>query len=375
MPTLEWSPSYSPALMLSAAGALLLVLLAARVLARSPTARSWSLLLVRGSVLAVLLGLLLNPVRVTQNRLPPQAPEVVYLVDCSRSMALDKPSSRLEQVKHILAQTKRALPADVPTSVKLYRFGQDLRALRTTEELDANDDATRLRDSLERLLPQFETLPKSVVLFSDGRTTEPGNDGEVAAAYRRLKVPIHVFPVGDPNAAGDIAIQDVIAPRDASPGSRVPIRVVTRSHGFAGRRAEVRIRSLKDPQRPALASVPVTLKEGQQQHELVLTHDPAAGQLVVEVPPLDGEATEENNRVPFSIGARKGKIRVIYMEGTVSPAGEYRFIRDALQEDPNIECVCLEVNDQNAAQPILFRVDDPSRGFPNTRAELFTYDV
>ena len=82
--------------MLSAAGALLLVLLAARLLARSPTARSWSLLLVRGSVLAVLLGLLLNPVRVTQNRLPPQAPEVVYLVDCSRSMALDKPSSRLE---------------------------------------------------------------------------------------------------------------------------------------------------------------------------------------------------------------------------------------------------------------------------------------
>jgi hypothetical protein len=79
--------------------------------------------------------------------------------------------------------------------------------------------------------------------------------------------------------------------------------------------------------------------------------------------------------VPFRIGARKGKIRVIYMEGTVSPPGEYRFIQDALQEDPNIECVCLEVNNQLADKPILFRVNDPSRGFPSTREELFTYDV
>ena len=161
-----------------------------------------------------------------------------------------------------------------------------------------------MKDSLERLLSRFETLPGSVVLFSDGRATEPDALAEVAAAYHRLKVPVHVFPVGDPGASGDVAIQDVIVPRDAAPGSQVPVRVITRSHGFADHRALVRIRSLSDPKRPPLATVPIMLKEGQQEHELVMTQDPAAGQLVVEVPPLEGEATEENNRVPFQISAR-----------------------------------------------------------------------
>ena len=91
--------------------------------------------------------------------------------------------------------------------------------------------------------------------------------------------------------------------------------------------------------------------------------------------PLAGEATQENNRVPFQITSRQDKIRVIYMEGTVSPPEEYRFIQDALQEDPNIECVSMLVNEQLAAQPVLYRVHDPSRGFPTARAELFTYDV
>ena len=41
----------------------------------------------------------------------------------------------------------------------------------------------------------------------------------------------------------------------------------------------------------------------------------------------------------FQIGARKPKIRVIYMEGSITDGAgtpaEYRWIRDALIEDPN----------------------------------------
>jgi uncharacterized membrane protein len=44
-------------------------------------------------------------------------------------------------------------------------------------------------------------------------------------------------------------------------------------------------------------------------------------------------------------------------------------------EDPNIECVAMEVNAQYAARQILYRVDDRNRGYPATREELFTYDV
>src|SRR5262249_44635393 len=146
-----------------------------------------------------------------------------------------------------------------------------------------------------------------------------------------------------------------------------------RSRGYAGRRAEVRIRSLSEPNRKPLATLPITLADGQQSCELLIDHDASAGQLVAEVPPPEGDARPENNRVAFRVGARKSKVRVIYMEGTLS--NEYHWVRDALVEDPDIECVAMEVNNQYAARPVLYRVNDRNRGYPTTREELFGYDV
>ena len=94
---------------------------------------------------------------------------------------------------------------------------------------------------------------------------------------------------------------------------------------------------------------------------------------MVEVPPLEGEAILENNQVPFEVASRKKKIRVIYMEGSTN--NESHYVRDALVEDPNIECLVMEVDDQYLARPRLFRVNDRGRGYPTTREELFGYDV
>ena len=371
MTSLEWSPPYSAWTYVAAAVALAALLLLARRWARSPAARGWALLLLRGGVLALVLLILLNLVRVTETRLPPRVPEVVYLVDCSRSMALDRPQSRLDQVKQAIAQSRGRLPPDAPR-VSLYRFGDQLAAASGPDDLQPTEDATRLLDALDRLPSHFtDGPPAAVVVFSDGRATETAGFDEVAAGYRRLGVPVHVFPVGD-RVAGDVAVQDVIAPRDAPANARLPVRVVVRSRGYQGRRAEVRIRSLSDPARKPLASLPITLADGTQDCELLLEPG-STGQLVAEVPPLEREAILENNRVPFQVGARRQKVRVIYMEGT--GGAEYHWLRDALVEDPNFECVAMEVNNQYAAQPVLYRVDDPGKGYPVTREELFTYDV
>ncbi|HMC90077.1 MAG TPA: hypothetical protein VKI17_11045, partial [Gemmataceae bacterium] len=93
MTTYEWSPPYLTVVYVGVGVALLILLALARRFAKSQTARSWPLLLVRVAVLAVLVLLLLNPVRVREDRLPPRVPAVAYVVDCSRSMALDSPLS------------------------------------------------------------------------------------------------------------------------------------------------------------------------------------------------------------------------------------------------------------------------------------------
>lgn len=77
--------------------------------------------------------------------------------------------------------------------------------------------------------------------------------------------------------------------------------------------------------------------------------------------------------VPFQIGPRDPKLRIIYMEG--SPLPEYRYIHEALEEDPNITCVAMTSDNMHAAHPRLYRIADPKRGFPTTKKELLSYDV
>jgi uncharacterized membrane protein len=374
MTTYQWLPPYGPALYLGlvVVGALLLWL--ARRWATSPPARSWALLVLRGLVLGLLVLILHNPTWVTETRLPPRPPEMVFLVDCSQSMALDRPLSRLEQVKRSLGQVPVADSASAPIRVSRYRFGRQLLAAPTAGDLRPEEEATLLAETLQRLPARFGSdRPVGVVLFSDGRSTEPLQTAEIAAAYRQLQVPIHVFPVGDRSVIGDVAIQELVVPRNPPPGTRVPVRVQVASYGYEGRRAEVRVRSVANPQAPPLAVLPVTLGKSAETYDLVIESDKAAGDLVVEVPALEGEAIVDNNQVPFQLVSKRKKLRVIYMEATTG--SESRWVRDALVEDPNIECLVLEVPYQYTRDQRLFRLTEPSRGYPTTREELFSYDV
>jgi uncharacterized membrane protein len=66
------------------------------------------------------------------------------------------------------------------------------------------------------------------------------------------------------------------------------------------------------------------------------------------------------------------KLKVIYMEGTGN--NEVRWVREALQEDKDIQCLAMVADQQYVQRPRLKRVDDTYRGFPATREELFEYD-
>ncbi|HEV3082105.1 MAG TPA: hypothetical protein VGY66_20150, partial [Gemmataceae bacterium] len=120
MTAYQWSPPYLAVAYIGIGLALLCALFLARQFARSPTAKRLPLLIVRGGVLALLLILLLNPVQVSQTRLPPHVPEMVYLVDCSRSMALDQPQNRLEQVKDAIEKSKHLPRKGAQPKVTLY---------------------------------------------------------------------------------------------------------------------------------------------------------------------------------------------------------------------------------------------------------------
>ena len=153
----------------------------------------------------------------------------------------------------------------------------------------------------------------------------------------------------------------------------MPIRVTLRSRGYDGQRTELKIRSAANPQADPLATLPVILTGGEQAHDLVVESDRAKGPLMVEASLLPHEAIAANNSVPFEITRREPSLRVIYMEGSNPP--EYSYLQNALEEDPNIKCVSMSVDNQYVQRPVLHRIDEPGRGFPTTREELLSYDV
>lgn len=370
----EWSRPYAPGIYAAVLFGIVLLVLVARRTAISDRLRSWSLFLPRLGVFALLLLILLNPVRRNEHRLPAKPAQVQFLVDGSRSMALDEPQSRSAAVQQIIQEVNDRLPQKDRPQVQLFRFGRQLSSAADLSQLGPRDDVTELAAALEQLPSRFtRELPRAIVVFSDGIADDAKRLEEVAAIYRDLKIPLHVLRVGNSSLRGDLAIDDLIVPAKVDAGAKVPVRCVVRGSGYAGERAVLQVRSKSKPQLPPIAMLPLTLTGQPQSVELVVEANPEFGELELLIPPARDEVTQANNRVPFHLARANRKLRVIYMEGT--GGSEYRFVHDALTEDKDIECLSMVADAQYVQRPRLIRVDDRLRGYPATRAELLQFDV
>ncbi|MBS0262866.1 MAG: VWA domain-containing protein, partial [Planctomycetes bacterium] len=297
--------------------AIITLIVVARRLAISPRLRSWLILIPRLTVLCLLLWILLNPAKKSEQQLPAQPPQVDFLVDASRSMAFDQPNSRANHVQAVIQGIdSRLSKADRPR-VQLYRFGERLVSAADLESLRPTDDASRLAAALEQLPQRFgRTPPKGIVVFSDGAVEDAERLSEIAEGYRRLQVPVHVYPVGAAQLRGDVAIEELVVPPRAEAGAKVPVRGAIRGNGYAGERVVLQVKSTVQPNLPPLARIPITLTDGAQPFEFVVEANPDYGELVLEAPAQPGEVTTQNNRVPFQLTAGRRKLKVIYMEGT-----------------------------------------------------------
>src|SRR4051794_22491018 len=117
---MEWSRPHAVEFAAAVGLGLLGLLMLARRAARSPDARSPVLLALRASAMAVLVLILLDPIRTVETRIPGERPTAVYLVDGSRSMGLERPSSRLDRVAAQISQAESAIPPGRMPKVDRY---------------------------------------------------------------------------------------------------------------------------------------------------------------------------------------------------------------------------------------------------------------
>jgi hypothetical protein len=213
--------------------------------AANSVSRRWSLRLLRGVILAIVGAVLLNPVRVDELPGPVERPELFYLLDTSASMQIGNPRSRWDEALERI-DTAQKLADSSPVLVRPFRFGQRLLAIERADftgllangktnlaltpagnvsrvnsksgappadVLKPTDGDTRLLTALRQISSRFgRAPPRGIVVFSDGRARDDAPLTQLAQQFAKLKVPVHVAPVGDTTKGGDAAIAAVVVP-------------------------------------------------------------------------------------------------------------------------------------------------------------------
>jgi uncharacterized membrane protein len=367
------------------------------VLARS---RHWVLWAFRGCVLAALVAIGLNPVRVNVTPGSVHRPEVHVLLDASQSMLRGSPASRWQEGTALLrdALERQQGHADV----RVHRFGQRLvpvgvEAFLAGEPLAPPDDAdTQLAAAFRQLAGRLgRDGAAAVVVVSDGRVRDPEKVDEMAGLWRRLHVPVHVVPLGQAAEGGDAAIVAAVAPAKARKQAQVEIDVFLRSYGFAGQRVDLQLQALDESGKvqKTLTTLPVTLQDGVQPVTLAFHVEPDLKRLRLHLPPLPRDVAPANNDFPLEIEIDRTKIRVLLLEGSfesgffrfargVAEPGEdsdaaYAPFRDALLADPDVQCTVFSVP-AGGSEPMRVLTRETAylpRSFPQTAAELLAYDA
>ncbi len=388
------------------------------------------LYLLRALSVGTVVLILLNPSNVTQTPGPLDRPDLFYLLDSSQSMSVGDSETRFDHATRLMREAA-ALTADAPSAeVRLFRFGHRLAAVpdagslglkpepktlaassaRSGEALaretastplpakphpvTPSDSDTQLLTALRQVSSRFGRRPPAgVVLFSDGRARDETGVESLARQFARLKIPVHVVPVGDTNRGGDVSIVACVVPPRVRRFAEVEVQVFLRSYGYEGRRCELTLSApgATPDEGPRQLSVPtpVTLHDGFQTASLSFRSDPKTRKLEVAVSGMPNEVSTNNNVFKTEVAIDRTKIRVLYIEGSAQPLravqtgdrsevrGPYSDLQQALTEDDDIECVVLHAPYGRSRLQRIAEAGavNTARGFPDTIAELTAFDA
>ncbi|HLQ46480.1 MAG TPA: vWA domain-containing protein, partial [Planctomycetaceae bacterium] len=361
----------------SLAAALLIGFVLLRWLGGPPAgiARRWGLIGIRAAAVVTLLLILLNPSDVSQTPGPIDRPDIFYLLDSSQSMAMGDSETRFDHATRLMREADQETRDEGHAQVKLFRFGHRLAAVEAEPQVtrsvsegerlngsvtdgasvtpalaDASgylmaadststaagsvkmkqkplaptDSDTQLLSALRQVPSRFGRRPPAgIVLFSDGRARDESGVEQLAAQFAKLKVPVHVVPVGDTAKGGDVAIVACVVPPRARRFAEVEVQVFLRSYGYDGRRCEVSLIAPSniegEADRNLAPPVPVTLHDGFQSVGLSFRTDTKTRKLQVNVSSLPDEVSTANNSFKAEVQIDRTKIRLLYIEGSSQP--------------------------------------------------------
>ncbi len=371
-------PAWMLALLILVAAGALAWLIRSRLSQAAPVMHGWRVWVIWSlqTLLAAILLVLLWQPAITIAELKPQENIIAVLVDDSRSMGISEDGSTRQ------AQAVKALQDGVLASLnrrfqtRLYRVDDVPARIDSLKDLKASAPSTRIGDSLKQLSEETSDLPiGAVVLLSDGDDNTGGISADAINALRARHIPVHTVGFGQERAAHDVELDDAeIAPR-ALADSRLAAKITFHQRGYAGSKINLTVRDVSTGQSKMLASRTISLgPDGNLQTEILMFDIGGAGAKTLQIAalPLPGEENTANNTLTRVVNVGADARRILYIEG--EPRWEFKFIREAEEEDRMVQIVSMVRTSENK----IYRqgISGPAElasGFPSRVEDLFGY--
>src|SRR5262245_5897401 len=333
---------------------------------------SIGLVALRALTFTVLAFIFLRPVLEIKTVLP-QESYLAVVIDNSESMKIkdDGQVSRSEQLRKQFEATNLIKRLQDKFRVRVYSFDSTAQRIERPDQLTFEGKRTKLESATDLLQQELGTVPLSgVVLVTDGADNASKQWTESLSKLEARKVPFYTVGVGSEHITKDAEVVKVSAPRSALKESTAVVDISYRSHGFSGRKATVYVRESG-----------VLLKSEQ----VTLPADGEIAEATIDLP-VKNESTRlfsfslqapddripENNTLTALVEIKNDHPQILYIEG--EPRWEFKFLRRAMQDDPNIRLVTLLRSSQNKFyRQGIDKEEMLSEGFPKKKDELFGY--
>jgi uncharacterized membrane protein len=324
--------------------------------------------------------LLLRPVVVVSSVIP-RSSYVAVVVDDSLSMKLhDVPggATRLDTVKQALlntgaGQTSFLSRLDQKFKTNLYGFSGALSRLKDGNDLYGEGRTSDLAGALEETIKRTSGMPLSaIVLATDGASNVPSDIATTLRELRARDIPVFTIGVGDTARPLDAELTRINMPRRVLVGSRVNIESFVGLSGYGNTKVLLGVR--EDGRAIKTEQFDLRGNDTEAINLEITPTTPGVHRYTVEVTPLDGEITVENNKQDALVEVIQGPLRLLHVEG--EPRWELGKIRESLAlNEKNVVLVSLQRTGENKFyRQGVGTQGELATGFPTTEEELFAYD-
>ena len=342
---------------------------------RVPKSTTAILALLRTALITLIVFMLLRPVVVVSSVIP-RSSYVAVVVDDSLSMKLQDMNgqSRLEAVKQTLLsdQSPFLKRLEERFRTELYGFSGELTGLKSREDLYGEGRSSDVGGAISETVRRSAGIPLSaVVIATDGATNVPRDLSAILRELRARDVPVFTVGVGSTSRPMDAELVRLNIPRRVLIGSRLNLEPLVSLSGYNASKVLIGVK--EDGRAVKTEEVSLRGNETQTVSIEIVPSAPGWHRYGVEITPLDGEVTVENNKQESLVEVVEGPMRVLHVEG--EPRWELGKIRESLQpREKNVTLVSLQRTGENKfyRQGIAGQ-DELAAGFPKTEEELFAY--